>query len=210
MLCLSAHQLNAQSDPLATCQTQSLYHQLKKLSSDYLLFGHENTTLEGIGWEDLSGFEDDSDCLKAVGDYPAVYGFDFTRGFVFSRHTIRAHERGGVITYSDHMDNFKTRGNSWDVSQNVVTEILDKSTASHRRFLQHLDRVSNFLMGLKDANQDFIPIIYRPFHENSGDWFWWGTPYCSPEEFVQLWRFTIDYLRLTKNIHSYFICLCTF
>ncbi|MFK7979545.1 MAG: hypothetical protein AB8G86_06160, partial [Saprospiraceae bacterium] len=73
LLLLCSHSLAAQSDPSATCQTQSLYQQLKGLRSNHLLFGHQNSTFEGIGWEDQSGFEDRSDCLEAVGDYPAVY-----------------------------------------------------------------------------------------------------------------------------------------
>jgi hypothetical protein len=193
--------LLAQSDPLASCQTQSLYQQLKQLRTDKLLFGHQNTTFQGLGWEDPGGFKDDSDVLKAVGDYPAVYGFDFIRGFIFQRHTIRAHERGAIITYSDHMDNFMTRGTVWDTKKNSVATILDEGSAAHNRFIQHLNRVANFFNGLRDKNGDFIPIIYRPFHENTGDWFWWGAPYCTPEEFVALWQFTVNYLRNERNIH---------
>ena len=193
--------IQAQSDQLATCQTQSLYQQLKNLRTDHLLFGHQNSTLEGLGWEDLSGFEDRSDCLEAVGDYPAVVGFDFVRGFIFQRHTIRAHERGAMITFSDHMDNFMSRGTSWDTKDNSVTTILDESSAAHRRLIQHLDQVANFFKSLRDKNGDLIPVIYRPFHENTGDWFWWGTPYCSAAEYVALWKFTVDYLRNTRNIH---------
>lgn len=202
LLVLSAiSSLPAQSDLSATCQTQSLYQQLKNLRTNHLLFGHQNSTFEGLGWEDKNGFEDRSDCLTAVGDYPAVYGFDFVRGFVFQRHTIRAHERGAIITFSDHMDNFKTRGGAWDAQSNSVTGILETGSAPQNRLIQHLDQVANFFNGLKDQNGDFIPVIYRPFHENTGDWFWWGKPYCTPEEYVALWRFTVDYLRNTRNIH---------
>jgi len=192
---------HAQSDPLATCQTQSLYQQLKNLRANHLLFGHQNSTLEGLGWEDLNGFEDKSDCLEAVGDYPAVVGFDFVRGFIFQRHTIRAHERGAMITFSDHMDNFKTRGGAWDAQNNSVAGVLEAGSAAQNRLIQHLDKVASFFNGLLDENGDLIPVIYRPFHENTGDWFWWGTPYCTAEEYVALWKFTVDYLRNTRNIH---------
>jgi len=193
--------LSAQSDLSATCQTQSLYQQLKNLRSNHLLFGHQNSTFEGIGWEDKDGFEDRSDCEEAVGDYPAVYGFDFVRGFVFQRHAIRAHERGAIITFSDHMDNFKTRGGAWDAQNNSVSGILETGSAPQSRLIQHLNQVANFFNGLRDKDGELIPVIYRPFHENTGDWFWWGSPYCTPEEYVALWQFTIDYLRNTRNIH---------
>jgi len=193
--------ITAQSDLSATCQTQALYQQLKNISTDKLLFGHQNTTLEGIGWEDRNGLADRSDCLEAVGDYPAVYGFDFVRGFIFRQHTIRAHERGAVITYSDHMDNFQTGGDAWDTQNNTVKEILVENSTAQQRLIQHLNRVADFLNTLVDKNGELIPVIYRPFHENTGDWFWWSEPYCTPAEYVALWQFTINYLREVRNIH---------
>jgi len=194
--------LAAQSDLSATCKTQSLFQQLKNLSNDHLLFGHQNTTFEGIGWEDKGGFEDRSDCLKSVGDYPAVYGFDFIRGFVFERHAIRANERGAIVTFSDHMVNFRNNGDSWNTSGNTVREILTENTATRSKFILHLNQVANFIKGLKDKNGDFIPVIYRPFHENTGDWFWWSKEFCTPEEYVALWRFTVDYLRNDREVHN--------
>lgn len=194
--------LLAQSDLSATCKTQSLYQQLKNLSNDKLLFGHQNTTFEGIGWEDKSGFEDKSDCLEAVGDYPAMYGFDFIRGFIFHRHTIRANERGAIVTFSDHMDNFKNGGDAWNTSGNTVQEILTENSAARQKFILHLNRVGSFFKGLTDKNGELIPVIYRPFHENTGDWFWWSKAHCSAEDYVALWRFMVDYLRDVRQVHN--------
>jgi len=201
LLFVNTQPLVAQSDLSATCQTQALYQQLKNVSTDKLLFGHQNTTLEGIGWEDRSGLSDRSDCLEAVGDYPAVYGFDFVRGFIFRQHTIRAHARGAVITFSDHMENFQTGGDSWDVQGNPVQEVLTDNSLAQQRLINHLNQVANFLNTLVDENGDLIPVIYRPFHENTGNWFWWSEPHCTPEEYVALWQFTINYLRDERNIH---------
>ena len=64
-----------------------------------------------------------------------------------------------------------------------------------------LDRVADFLGGLKGKNGENIPIILRLFHELNGGWFWWGKDQCSPDEMKQLWRYTIHYLRNEKNIH---------
>ncbi len=201
LVLISAQFIVGQSDISATCQTQALYQQLKNVSNDNLLFGHQNTTLEGIGWVDNNGLADRSDCLEAVGDYPAVYGFDFVRGFIFRNHTIRAHERGAVITFSDHMENFQTGGDSWDTQNNPVQEILTENSLAQERLITHLNQVADFLNTLVDKNGDLIPVIYRPFHENTGDWFWWSAPHCTPEEYVALWQFTVDYLRNTRNIH---------
>ncbi|MEM6316736.1 MAG: glycosyl hydrolase [Bacteroidota bacterium] len=190
-----------QSDPLATCQTQTLYQQLRHLSNDHLLFGHQNSTFEGIGWEDRNGLDNRSDCLESVGDYPAIHGFDFVRGFIFEQHAKNAYERGGILVFSDHMTNFNNTGDAWNTTGNTVASLLQTNSAARSRFITHLNRVANFFNRLKADNGDFIPVIYRPFHENSGDWFWWGAPHCTPDQYVALWQFTVDYLRNERGLH---------
>ena len=46
-------------------------------------------------------------------------------------------------------------------------------------------------------------MIFRPFHEFDGDWFWWGAPHCAAEDFIALWRFTVSYLRDTLGVHNF-------
>jgi beta-mannanase len=65
-----------------------------------------------------------------------------------------------------------------------------------------LDKVASFVSDLKGKKGESIPIIFRPFHELNGSWFWWGKNHCTPEELKQLWHFTVGYLRDTKNIHN--------
>ena len=40
-----------------------------------------------------------------------------------------------------------------------------------------------------------IPVIFRPWHEHTGSWFWWGQNLCSAEEYKSLWKMTYDYLQ---------------
>jgi len=65
-------------------------------------------------------------------------------------------------------------------------------------------------VGWKSTKDDFdsepVPIIFRPYHEHNGDWFWWGAKWCTPDEYKQLWRLTIDYLRKTKGLHNIITC----
>jgi mannan endo-1,4-beta-mannosidase len=51
----------------------------------------------------------------------------------------------------------------------------------------------------EDNNGKLIPIIFRPFHEFDGNWFWWGANYCTAEEYISVYRFTVNYLRDTKK-----------
>lgn len=48
-----------------------------------------------------------------------------------------------------------------------------------------------------------MPVIFRPYHEFDGDWFWWGKRHTSREEFIDLWRFTVSYLRDSLHVHNF-------
>lgn len=58
-----------------------------------------------------------------------------------------------------------------------------------------MQRVSDFLATLKDDNGQKIPVIFRPWHENSGSWFWWGEKLCTVEEYKALWNMLQDKLK---------------
>ena len=49
---------------------------------------------------------------------------------------------------------------------------------------------------MKDSTGKPIPIIFRPYHEFDGSWFWWGKHFCSREEFVSI---LANNSRLFKN-----------
>ena len=48
-----------------------------------------------------------------------------------------------------------------------------------------------------------VPVLWRPYHEMNGDWFWWGKSHCTPDEFRALWKFTVSYLRDTAAVHNF-------
>ena len=54
--------------------------------------------------------------------------------------------------------------------------------------------MSNFLRSLCDEHGQPVPFIFRPWHENSGGWFWWGKGLCSAEEYKALWNMLQDHL----------------
>lgn len=41
-------------------------------------------------------------------------------------------------------------------------------------FNTYLDRIADFASNLKDDDGNLIPVLFRPFHEQNGGWFWWG------------------------------------
>ncbi len=198
------------SDRLATKETQHLYRNLSKLSGVNIAFGHQDDPCYGVGWKYDSGR---SDIRDVTGEYPAVYGFDLGRielgwkvnidsvPFDKTRQYIQeAYERGGIITLSWHLNNPLTGGTAWDNKPGAVASILPGGE-KNSLYTLWLDRVAEFLNSCKAKNGEPIPIILRLFHELNGGWFWWGKGQCSPEEMIQCWRYTIHYLRDTKNIH---------
>lgn len=183
-----------------------------------VMFGHQDDPFYGIGWEYEPGR---SDVLESCGDYPAVMGFDLggiemgdTKNldsvpFDCIREEIRNHHRrGGVITISWHPRNPVTtidhpntwpEGSAWDATDGVVMAILAEGP-THDRFMTWLERVRTFLSSLTDDNGQPIPVIFRPWHENNGAWFWWGDTHCTPDEYRALYTLTQDYMSDLKAL----------
>jgi mannan endo-1,4-beta-mannosidase len=199
------------TDPKATRETVNLYRNLLKLQYKGLMFGHQDDLPYGNGWFYEEGR---SDVKDVCGDYPAVYGWELGHlelGDALSLDSVRfdkireligeAYQRGGVNTISWHHRNPLTGGSAWDVTVRGVVKSVLPGGEKHGLYLQYLGKLADFLVSLKTADGNFIPVIFRPYHEHTGSWFWWGKNLCTPEEYKALWRFTVTYLRDTRNIH---------
>ena len=199
------------TDKKATKETVNLYNNLKKLLNKGIMFGHQDDLAYGFDWKYEPGR---SDIKDVTGDYPAVYGFelghleidhpvnldsvpfDKMKGFIQSAYSL-----GGVITLSWHLRNPLTGKTAWDPAAGTVASILPGGE-KNELYKNWLDKVAAFLLDLKGEHGEYIPIIFRPFHELNGSWFWWGKNHCTPEELKQLYHFTESYLRDTKNVHN--------
>lgn len=211
--CLSQKEKRPVSaDPAATTETVNLLAGLKAATDRGIMFGHQDDLSYGIGWIYPDGV---SDVRRVTGDWPAIYGMDL--GDIEHRAPVNLdsvpfdhmktfvgeiRSRGGVITFSWHVDNPLTNGDSWDVTSDRVVASVLPGGESHEKFKGWLDNLAEFLGSLRDENGVAIPIIFRPWHEHTGSWFWWGQKLCTDDEFVSLWRFTFDYLCGEKNLHN--------
>ncbi|MGK5501224.1 glycosyl hydrolase [Streptomyces sp. URMC 125] len=205
------------ADPDATPETRSLFAHLRDRQGEGILFGHQQTTEFGVTFDESTQTDGiRSDVEAGVGDHPAVFGWDTghhghgsapgdptpEENFRATVRLIEAADRiGGIHTLSSHMDNFVTGGDFYDTDGNVVERILPGGD-HHGEFRAYLDRVARLAHAADDEDGDPIPMIYRPFHENSGSWFWWGAAHASPAEYVELFRYTVEYLRDTRNVHN--------
>lgn len=196
--------------PNATPETVALFRNLIEIQKTHILFGHQDATLYGVNWKDIRG---KSDVKDVTGSYPAVYGFDFGRlpstdsalaADKTRQAVIDAWERGGISTFCWHHSNPVTGKNFYDTTR-AVYAILPGGKF-HESYKKVLDNIAWYANSLKDKNGKLIPVMFRPYHEYDGDWFWWGKPFCTPEEFKSLFRFVVDYLRNEKKVTNFLFC----
>ena len=194
-----------------TPETVALLQNLKQAERKGILFGHHDDTAYGIGWE---GDKGRSDVKSVCGAYPGVMSFDLGEIELGGTHNldkvsfahlreyiIEQYARGGMISLSWHVRNPKTGGDSWDVTDSTVVASVMQGGENHVKMLEWIDRVADFLLSLKTKEGVLIPVVFRPWHEHTGSWFWWGKDLCSSEQYKTLWRMTNDRLRL-KGVNN--------
>ena len=199
------------ADKKATPQTIHLYNNLKRISAKGYLFGHQDDLAYGVNWKYVPA---NSDIKEVTGDYPALYGWELGHleldsavnldGVPFDKmkqFISTGYARGGVITISWHFTNAVTGKSAWDATPGTVTAILPGG-AKHDLYKTWLHKLAAFMHALKGEKGEAIPVIFRPFHELNGSWFWWGKGLCTPEELKQLYQFTETYLRDTEQVHN--------
>lgn len=199
-------------DKDATSETKALYANLWKIQQSGFLFGHHDDLTYGRYWQYEDG---NSDTKQVCGDYPGVYSVDFAEimdnrsenqaavNAVRKRCIEEAYQRGEVVMACAHLNNPLTGGDAWDNGNNsVAKEILTSGSATQVKFNSWLDKLVAFMKDLKGANGQPIPVIFRPFHEHTQGWAWWGNTCTTEAEFIGLWKYTVDYLR-NAGVHQF-------
>ncbi|MDZ7263201.1 MAG: glycosyl hydrolase, partial [candidate division KSB1 bacterium] len=193
-------------DDRATKETKYLFLNLDKLAKTNLLFGMQDATGYGVGW---TNDDDRSDVKDVCGSYPAVYGWGIS-GVAENQDVARlkyrmtsAFERGGVNTMEWHQLDPQNRGfYAADVKNERIVATLLPGGQYHDLYREKLQRIARYMKRLRGTQGQSIPVIFRPYHENIGSWFWWGADHCTREEFMALWRFTVSHLRDSLNVHN--------
>ncbi|MEJ7740876.1 MAG: glycosyl hydrolase [Chitinophagaceae bacterium] len=218
LMLFSSSLINAQQvrliDAKASKETGALFRNLHELARKHTLFGHQHATEYGRGW---SGDSNRSDVKSVTGSHPAVVGVDFS-GFSgrspeaiqkakeeVRKIVIETYNRGGVVTAAWHFSNPVSKGGFYwvdTVSLPAVRYIIPGGEA-HNKYKEILRGLGEWANSLRGADGQLVPLIFRPFHEFDGGWFWWGKPHATREEFISLWRFTVSYLRDSLNVHQF-------
>lgn len=127
--------------------------------------------------------------------------------------TNKAIENGAIVTLSAHIPNFsiveekntaeKETYAKYDftgyspntLTGDTVNELLPGGKYN-AVFNAYLDMIADYAEKVNGA------ILFRPFHENTGSWFWWGEAFCDPSTFQNVYRYTVEYLRDEKGVHN--------
>jgi len=126
---------------------------------------------------------------KATGHYPALCGFDFGfstpgtwDGINFRQQivdeAIRRNNEGFIITMMWHVvrptedEPAISRESVWGkLTDKEWQDLITPGTAINERWKSQVDVIAFFLKQLKNAD---VPVLWRPYHEMNGEWFWWG------------------------------------
>ena len=157
-----------------------LYQYLQSIEGKACLTGQQESY-----WVDGPDYEINH-IYQNTGKAPAIRGFDFIAA-TFEDVTERAlawHEAGGIVTISWHtgidfcsaFDESKTDDLNWEEAFTVGTD-------TYNALLEGMDRAVPYLKELEDAG---VPVLWRPFHEMDGGWFWWSKG--GADNFVKLWQ----------------------
>jgi len=210
---------NYMVDASATKETVALFYNLKRLAQTKTAIGQQDAF--NSFYQDAGG---DSDIKKNTGFDPAVLGSDFmfitdknnneqSNNWFYQQEqkiiadTKAAYAKGIINTFSWHLrepyneDSFYTADMTSDQKSTAFRSILPGG-ANNEWYKKKLDKVASVVSNLKGSNGELIPIIFRPFHEFDGSWFWWGADFCTADEYKKAYQFTVDYLKNTKGVHN--------
>lgn len=187
-------------------------------------------------------FIDESDILYAICKYPKIFSWDIRREdpstadnslLINNVHKSilvdwikKVHRSEGINTICWHCHNPRSLGDVNDCSQNAVEAILDPTkdgSVTLDRFYKWVDELCDFFNSLVDDNGNKIPLIFRPFHEQTSyePFFWWHyyEQYFHPKlgrniyintKYNELWKKLLDRMKnnpvSSRNVTNTLFC----
>jgi mannan endo-1,4-beta-mannosidase len=192
-LCSFAQRSSEPVNPATTPEARQILSYIYSIKGKGMLSGQHSYT------EQPNLFIDS--VVAITGKKPAVWGADFIwsgskdLGQTVVNEAIRRHKEGYIISLMWHQgrpsDNppygWKESVQA-DLTDAQWKELITPGTALHTRWLAQIDQVALWLKQLQDAK---IPVLWRPYHEMNGVWFWWGNK-PGKNGVAKLWRMMYD------------------
>ena len=197
----------------STANTKKLYSFLKDSYGKYVITGQQCDG--GINGNEFKAIK------NLTGDYPALLGLDMM-DYTPSRtalgtsssavdKAIEFHKKGGIVTFCWHWNapteylnstanssdgwwgGFYTKNSKFDIAK-----VMNGQDANGKKLL---DRdIKEIAKQLKRLEKAGVPVIWRPLHEASGGWFWWGAQ--GPDAYKKLWKYLYKELTNTYGCNN--------
>ena len=188
-------------------ETLELFNYLKSVYGKQIIAGQQ--------YSDASQFENIM-YYNTTGDMPAIMGFDFlyaqgtdTPDYTQIEEAIKWHnEQNGIVTFCWHwkvpvdIDDDSVKGTAFyskDIRNFSLENAVTPGTKEYKVIIKDIDTIALYLQRLETAG---VPVIWRPLHEASGSWFWWGMKdkrTYTEQLYQKLWYMLYDRL---ENYHK--------
>ena len=191
-------------NPNATDETRILLKYLYNIRGNGMISGMHNFQQDPVGIDTK---------VKAINGNiePGLWGNDFRYGSDVQYRMNVAKEainqwrnKGKLVTYMYHqvrpMDE-ETAGWSsvqGDISNDEFDELLTDGTALNTSWKEKMNDIGKYFSILQDSA---VPVIFRPYHEMNGGWFWWGGK-KENERYKKLYQMTYHYLTDSLQINN--------
>ncbi|MCD7872531.1 MAG: glycoside hydrolase family 26 protein [Clostridiales bacterium] len=185
------------SNPNANESAKKVYNYICSIFQNSVISGQQEST-----WMDSPDYEINY-LNRSTGKLPAIRGFDFMNDD-FDGVVQRAKdwwEKGGIVTICWHCGADFNNGYDECMQDEIKdwNDVLTPGASKYTEFINNMDKAGKALLSLQEAG---VPVLWRPFHEFDGGWFWWGKG--GAENFCSLWKlmyhhFTYD-LKLNNLI----------
>jgi mannan endo-1,4-beta-mannosidase len=161
----------------------------------------------------MYGMENQAIWRATGGSYPAILGLDMMEyspsrvAYGASGNAVKLAidywEKGGLVTFCWHWnapepylqsDRWYSGFYTQYTSFNLAKALDGRDSAGYDLLIRDIDAIAEELKVLRDAG---VPVLWRPLHEASGGWFWWGA--SGADAYKQLWNLLYDRL---CNLHG--------
>ncbi|GAB3937838.1 glycosyl hydrolase [Mucilaginibacter myungsuensis] len=171
------------SNKNASAEAKAVYAYLQDMYGKKMLAGQMTSN-----W----GFDELKYVLDSTGKLPAIRGLDFVDSAKNNNEVKFAKawwKQGGIPTIMWHWG-APAIGSGYENSKKEIDidKIFQQGTPEHTAFWKELKEKAQLLKKLKRAK---VPVLWRPFHELNGNWFWWGKQ--GPDRFKRLWITMYNY-----------------
>jgi len=167
--------------PSPSAQAVKLYDFLKDNFGTKIISGtmaKHSTNIDEATW-----------VYNQTGKWPALTGFDFIDHTYPDQNWVKYSapftlgqdwwNNNGIVSLIWHWrDPLTKSGAFYTADTNFdISKVTDTASVEYKAMIVDIDKISGYLKQFKDAG---IPVVWRPLHEASGGWFWWGAKGAAP------------------------------